>query len=599
MDDSNTISLAALVFAVAAALIALTQAVQQYMVSGPLIRLCDRRVFGPMPGGGRRVWSTQQFRWRVLYSIPQIYLPTKAWNIDLSRLESFSLQLRDPTLPPLITHNRMKERAKSTWQMLLEPLRNLACRFRQKSDVRDYDLAQIGTYCGAESKENFASEACWVAFSRMAQIRCRYSFSYKMVEGDADRCPSDLQVVPMLVSLRDIVALCFAFGLRVNSYDPQSETLHMSGECGTLLSSRHSSLGTTYRFLPRKDYEDVETAYKFQAPSGGFDARTLWLARARGCSKRAVGRLNLAVKDDYSHAVHAALGKRYGLHIKRPIKIEKSACICLPLCWRYYAKMDTIPGFWASVHAFRRQLQFAEGLTGHQSSILLKPQSRHMGKIGYIILSVLREQIPSAISFLNPHTDKSGLCKWAYSRIAKGRCTSPYSLTISADLPWDNSGDFGDLFSQKLCPVSIACYPEDPHEAKYYGASLREPGGLNKAANDRDLCELMMLDYWLSSARSEPEVGYAPRVQASDVEEFLLIEQRYLLGLDVDADGCHAYIAWLWKNLLPHKHFSGEEKIYLLVWCLRTVRYAQCMVAGPDSSALEQIAESDPSVYLA
>lgn len=75
-DASTIAAVTDLIVAVIAMIVALAQALQQYFMTGQLIRICDSVVFGPMPGQGRRVWQLSQFRFRVLYSIPQISLST-------------------------------------------------------------------------------------------------------------------------------------------------------------------------------------------------------------------------------------------------------------------------------------------------------------------------------------------------------------------------------------------------------------------------------------------------------------------------------------------------------------------------------------------
>jgi hypothetical protein len=81
-DSATIASVTALIVAVMAMVIALAQALQQYFITGQLIRICDSVVFGPMPGQGRRVWQLSQFRFRVLCSIPQISLSTDLWPSD-------------------------------------------------------------------------------------------------------------------------------------------------------------------------------------------------------------------------------------------------------------------------------------------------------------------------------------------------------------------------------------------------------------------------------------------------------------------------------------------------------------------------------------
>ncbi|KAI1193584.1 hypothetical protein F5X97DRAFT_313669 [Nemania serpens] len=78
-DAATASAVAALVVAVVALFVAIAQATQQYLITGQLIRLCDSVVFGPMPGRGRRVWQFSQFRFRVIYSVPQISLAANLW----------------------------------------------------------------------------------------------------------------------------------------------------------------------------------------------------------------------------------------------------------------------------------------------------------------------------------------------------------------------------------------------------------------------------------------------------------------------------------------------------------------------------------------
>ncbi|KAL9035483.1 MAG: hypothetical protein Q9180_004839, partial [Flavoplaca navasiana] len=55
-------------------------------------RLCDSVVYGPLPGRGRRVWQSGQFRFRVIYTLPQLRLEKGLWgkngddNVDLHEL---------------------------------------------------------------------------------------------------------------------------------------------------------------------------------------------------------------------------------------------------------------------------------------------------------------------------------------------------------------------------------------------------------------------------------------------------------------------------------------------------------------------------------
>lgn len=76
-DTSNVSAVAVLVVATFALPVAYAQALQQYLVTGQLIRLCDSAVFGPLPGQGHRVWQPSQF------PLPRCVLHSA--NLSLSR----------------------------------------------------------------------------------------------------------------------------------------------------------------------------------------------------------------------------------------------------------------------------------------------------------------------------------------------------------------------------------------------------------------------------------------------------------------------------------------------------------------------------------
>lgn len=79
MDASTIASLAALVIAVFALCVAFAQVLQQYYGTGQLIRLCDSVVYGGLPGQGHRQWKMSQFRFRVVYQVPQLVLEPYMW----------------------------------------------------------------------------------------------------------------------------------------------------------------------------------------------------------------------------------------------------------------------------------------------------------------------------------------------------------------------------------------------------------------------------------------------------------------------------------------------------------------------------------------
>ncbi|EWZ30473.1 hypothetical protein FOCG_07623 [Fusarium oxysporum f. sp. radicis-lycopersici 26381] len=90
-DASAIAAVAALIIALFALLVAVAQALQQYLITGQLIRLCDSVVFGPLPGQGYRVWQFSQFRFRVLYSIPQINLEADLWPKESPHIKSYAI----------------------------------------------------------------------------------------------------------------------------------------------------------------------------------------------------------------------------------------------------------------------------------------------------------------------------------------------------------------------------------------------------------------------------------------------------------------------------------------------------------------------------
>lgn len=70
--------------------VAFAQAIQQSLITGQLIRMCDSVVYGKMPGQGRRVWEGSQFRFRVVYLVPQISLRPSLWMDGLSHHSSYT-----------------------------------------------------------------------------------------------------------------------------------------------------------------------------------------------------------------------------------------------------------------------------------------------------------------------------------------------------------------------------------------------------------------------------------------------------------------------------------------------------------------------------
>lgn len=250
IDASTAATIAALVVAILAMLVALSQVVQQYLFTGQLIRLCDSVVYGKMPGRGRRVWQLNQLRFRVVYSIPQVSLRKELWPSKLPHIPSYAKGSR--ALP-------------------------------------DLGLAEIG-----DSDENFefdnlsdpetlvrspvsftAGEASWVSFCRAVQPSSGRSMVLDLIQADADRCPPDLPNVPIQMSMRDIAVMGLMAGMKCTQASFDSRSLSMQGLVGTITTSQHPLLGPLLHFNPRnlssKEMGDLQIGHGAIDPS--------WMAR--------------------------------------------------------------------------------------------------------------------------------------------------------------------------------------------------------------------------------------------------------------------------------------------------------------------------------
>jgi hypothetical protein len=225
MDAGTAAAIAALVVSILAMTVAFAQAVQQYLITGQLIRMCDSVVYGKMPGQGRRVWENSQFRFRVIYSVPQIYLRPNLWPDGFAHHSS---NMKNQLPLPDLRHSTNRANEHWRWGLSGSPTR------RKQSPYS----ATPG-------------EACWVSFCRMVQHSTGEALLYEMVDGDADRCPSDLLTVPMRVSMRDIVTIALMTGMTCTDASLERKTLAMEGSAGTITSSSHPILGTLIRFTPK------------------------------------------------------------------------------------------------------------------------------------------------------------------------------------------------------------------------------------------------------------------------------------------------------------------------------------------------------------
>jgi len=249
MDAATAAAVAALVVSVLAMTIAIAQVLQQYLNTGQLIRMCDGVVYGKMPGRGRRVWEYSQFRFRVVYSVPQISLRPELWKESLTKYVAYERGL----LPlPDLHHDVSVPAAHSS--------------FLQSSTAKGTGSAHSAA----------AGEACWVSFCRIAQNSCTGDMFYELHHCDADRCPSDLPVVPMQVSMRDIVIIALMAGMRCTDASFERKSISMDGEAGAITSSWHPMLGSIIHFSPRNSHRPVGIRLR----SGKIDPA--WMARTWG-----------------------------------------------------------------------------------------------------------------------------------------------------------------------------------------------------------------------------------------------------------------------------------------------------------------------------
>lgn len=92
MDSGDAASLVALVVALFALLVALAQVTQQYFATAQNMRKCDKSVFGPMPGKpSQRIWTWHQFRFRIIYDMPNVFL--KLSQVHSSLMRSWFMRL--------------------------------------------------------------------------------------------------------------------------------------------------------------------------------------------------------------------------------------------------------------------------------------------------------------------------------------------------------------------------------------------------------------------------------------------------------------------------------------------------------------------------
>lgn len=251
LDASTAATIAALVVAILAMLVAVTQAVQQYFVTGQLIRLCDSVVYGRMPGRGQRVWQMSQLRFRVVYCIPQVSLRRDLWPVKLPHIPSY---------------------AKGS--QALPDLGLLRIGDSEGDNIRDSKFRSPRPV-GRSSVSFAAGEASWVSFCRAVQPSSGGSMVLDLIQADADRCPPDLPNVPIQMSMRDIAVMGLMTGMKCTQASFESKSLSMQGLVGTITSSQHPLLGPLLHFSPRD--LSVDEIKDLQVGTGIIDPS--WMAR--------------------------------------------------------------------------------------------------------------------------------------------------------------------------------------------------------------------------------------------------------------------------------------------------------------------------------
>jgi hypothetical protein len=216
MADSGDIAAwAALAAALLALVVALAQATQQYVATAQNMRKCEKSVWGPMPGhAGRRMWVWHQLRFRIVFDMPNIFIPTEYW-----------------------------ETPGNARQFPAHRITTLPAPFDRLSPTKGGETDLEG---GVTAVFQNRSEACWVGFARQLSRVCPAAVRVGLMVGDVDRLPADLPVVPMQVSIRDVIALGLMTGMSLQT--AEGDFIEMSGPSGFIKSSDHPLLGRLLHF---------------------------------------------------------------------------------------------------------------------------------------------------------------------------------------------------------------------------------------------------------------------------------------------------------------------------------------------------------------
>ncbi|KAI8655429.1 hypothetical protein NCS55_01194900 [Fusarium keratoplasticum] len=317
-DASAIAAVVALVIALFALIVAAAQALQQYLITGQLIRLCDSVVFGPLPGQGRRIWQLSQFRFRVVYSIPQIGLQADLWPEQSPHIKSYAIgEDYLPNLDPVPvadnfsssisafsgssvdgatirrrhtsttdsevqaaevdseswSQSTRSQRFHTSWSFVdIWPIYWFS-KIRSKIPFREKERRAIGPVDGS------VGEASWVSFCKAINGSCGASVRYHSVTYDADRCPSDLVTAPMQVSMRDVAVMGLTAGMKITSCSFMEKSISMQGAVGSITSSNHAILGPILHFTPRAFTSVIPRSLAPESLDDRGIVEPRWLAR--------------------------------------------------------------------------------------------------------------------------------------------------------------------------------------------------------------------------------------------------------------------------------------------------------------------------------
>ncbi|KAL9627804.1 MAG: hypothetical protein Q9164_007485 [Protoblastenia rupestris] len=118
--------------------------------------------------------------------------------------------------------------------------------------------------------------------------------------------------------------------------------------------------------------------------------------------------------------------------------------------------------------------------------------------------------------------------------------------------------------------------------------------------------EIMGLDSWLSMAGRLPEIAQGPRdlihKTPALVDDFIENFESEFASVELQADeGGHQHIESIATEMVEtfeDKRLTRAEQLFLLVALLRTIKFAACVAAGPDTRLIRDILRFDLQVYF-